>query len=247
MQTEWWKSFFSGVVLDFWRAAMSEELTRLESDFIEKMLQLRPQAKVLDVPCGNGRHSLELASRGYRLTGVDFSHEFIDEARAKAAERQLKISWEHREMRELPWQEEFDGVFCFGNSFGYLDDDGNAKFLEAVAHALKPGARLILDASSIAETILPKFQERSKVQVGDIMFLEENRYDHVRGRMDTEYTFVREGKVEKKFGSHRIYTYHEVSLLLKETGFMNCEAYGSLQQELFKLGSERLFLVATKK
>ncbi len=246
MQTEWWKDFFSGLALDLWRKAVSEEQTRFEADFIEKMLQLSPQAKVLDVPCGNGRHSLKLASRGYRLTGVDIALEFLNEARAKAAERQLKILWEHREMRELPWQEEFDGAFCFGNSFGYLDDDGNAKFLEAVARALKPGARFVLDANSVAEIILPKFQERSRTQVRDILLLEGNRYDHVQGRYDTEYTFVREDKVEKKFGSHRIYTYREVLCLLKEAGFTDCEEYGSLHQEPFKLGSEQLFFVAKK-
>ena len=63
MQTNWWENFFHGVALDFWRAAVSDEQTRADADFIAKQLQLPANAKVLDVPCGNGRLSLELAGR----------------------------------------------------------------------------------------------------------------------------------------------------------------------------------------
>ena len=247
IQREWWKTFFSGVALDLWRGVVNEEQTHAEADFIEKALQLSPKAKVLDVPCGNGRHSLELAVRGYQATGVDIALGFIDEARVKAAQRQLKILLEHREMRDLPWQDEFDGAICFGNSFGYLDDDGNANFLKSVARALKPGARFIIDTGAIAETFFPTLQERRWYPVGDILFLVENRYDHVQGRVETQYTFVQNGKVEKKSGSQRIYTFSELCRLLEEAGFVSCEGYGSLSQEPFKLGSQRLLMRATKK
>ena len=247
MQIGWWEDFFSGVALDLWRQAMTEEGTRAEADFIQKLLGFPPEAKVLDVPCGEGRLSRELASRGYQMTGTDIALPFLEEAKLKAGDRHLKIVWEHRDMRNLPWQEEFDGAFCFGGSFGYFDDVGNANFLKSVARALKSGARFILDASRVAELILPKFREREWAKVGDILFLEENRYDHIQGRMDTEYTFVREGKVEKRFSSERVYTYREHCRLLEEAGFANCEGYASLHQDPFKLGSERLFLAATKK
>jgi SAM-dependent methyltransferase len=178
---------------------------------------------------------------------VDLASGFIEEARSKAAARQLTMAFKQGDMRDLPWQEEFDGAFCWGNSFGYLDDDGNAAFLKSVARALKPGGRFVLDGSSVAECILPRYEDRSWVQIGDILFLEENHYDHVQGRYDTEYTFVRDGQVEKKFGSHRIYTYREMWRLLEEAGFTNVEGHGSLNQEPFRLGSPGLLLVATKR
>jgi len=246
-QTDWWKDFFTGLTLDLWRAAVSKEQTHAESDFIEKMLRLQPQSTILDVPCGSGRLSLELASRGYRPTGVDISQGFIDEARAASQQLQRNAAWECREMRDLPWQEQFDGAFCFGNSFGYLDDDGNLAFLNAVARALKPGARFILDAAGNAENVLPRIEERTETQIGDILFIEENSYDYVRGRLDTEYTFVKDGRTEKRFGSHRLYTYREISNLLHGAGFVECQSYGSLNGEPFKLRSEQLFFVATKK
>ncbi len=159
MQTEWWERFFSGPWLDVQRQIRTEEETCNEADFIQKLLQLAPQAKVLDVPCGEGRLSLEMASRGYQVTGVDITLPLLDDARRKATERQLNIVWEHRDMRDLPCQEEFDGAFCFWGSFGYFDEQGNADFLKAVCRALKPGARFLVD-THIAETLLPIFQER---------------------------------------------------------------------------------------
>lgn len=243
---DWWREFFSGVAVDLWLQVPTEEQTRSEVAFIQKVLQLPPRARVLDVPCGGGRHSLELAARGCRVTGVDLSADFLKAARAHAAERQLPVAWEQREMSDLPWQSEFDGACCFGNSFGYLDDGGNARFLEAVARALKPKARFALDTGMAAESLFPAFQERRLFQVGDILFLTSGRYDHVRSRVDVEYTFVRDGKTETRSASTRVYGYRELSALLEVAGFGDVQAYGSLGQEPFRLGSQRLLLVATK-
>src|SRR5262245_23853120 len=116
----WWQSFFQGVSLDLWRRVMSPEQNRAEADFIEKTLGLKAGACVLDVPCGHGRLTLELAGRGHHLTGVDYAEEEIAAARAASEERGLTIDWQRRDMRELPWENTIDGVFCVGNSFGYL-------------------------------------------------------------------------------------------------------------------------------
>jgi SAM-dependent methyltransferase len=246
MSTNWWENFFQGIALDFWRAAVTEEQTRAEADFIQKQLQLDAGAKILDVPCGNGRIALELAARGLDLTGVDIASEFIAEAKAKSAERGLKIDWHNRDMRDLPWRAEFDGSFCFGNSFGYLDDEGNAEFLKAVARALKPEARFVLDAPAIAECLLPTFQDRRWFEIAGITFLSNSRYDHEQGRTFTEYTFIRDGKVDKRPASQRIYTYNELVRLLANAGFEIAAAFGSCNEEAFRLGSQRLLLVTRR-
>ena len=243
---EWWEDFFHGVALDLWRAAIPEDQTRLEADFIQSMLRAPEGGHILDVPCGYGRLSLELARRGFRMTGVDFSEEFIEEARAHAAKGDLNVSFELRDMRDLPWREEFDGAFCFGNSFGYLTDEGNADYVRAVSSALKPGALFVIDTHNITETTLPKFQEREWFQVGDITLLISNRYDHVQSRLDTDYLFVREGQVDRRPSSQRIYTYRELCRLLEDAGFSGFEGYGLLDQEPFNLEADRLLLVAEK-
>jgi SAM-dependent methyltransferase len=246
MPENWWENFFHGVALDFWRAAIPAELTRAEADFLTKQLQLPNSAKVLDVPCGNGRLSIELAQRGFALTGVDIAKEFIDEAKSSSLQAGVNIDWRNQDMRALPWAGEFDGAFCFGNSFGYLDDDANANFLKAVSVTLKPGARFILDAPAIAECILPTFQPSRSIEIAGIKVDIEHRYDHEQGRMFNDFTFTRDGVVDRRPSSQRAYTYREVTELLHDSGFESVAAYGSLTGEPFNLGAHRLLLVSQK-
>src|SRR6516165_8449600 len=119
---EWWRTFFSGTSVEMWLQAIPEEQTKQEVDFIERKLKVSPPARLLDVPCGGGRHALALAARGYAITGVDISPDFLNAARTGAAKRLVQVAWEQRDMRDLPWVEEFDGASCFGNSFGYQDE-----------------------------------------------------------------------------------------------------------------------------
>ena len=247
MTEHWWENFFHGVALDFWRAAISDEQTRAEADFIVKQLQLANSARVLDVPCGNGRLSIALAKRGFELTGVDLAREFMDEAKSSSIRDGLNVDWHTRDMRDLPWSGEFDGAFCFGNSFGYLDDEANADFLKAISQTLKPGRRFILDAPAVAECILPTFQSSRSIELAGIKCDIEHRYDHEQGRMFTDFTFTRDGIEDKRPSSQRVYTYHELTALLRDTGLEPVAAYASLIEEPFKLGAQRLLLVAEKR
>ena len=241
---DWWRNFFSGLAVEMWLRVPTDEQTRREVDFIESALQLPSQARVLDVPCGGGRHSLELAARGHRVTGVDISADFLATARQQSAERQLAVTWEQREMTDLPWPGTFDGAFCFGNSFGYLDDEGNAAFLAALARALKPWARFVMDTGITWESLYKTFQERREMPLGDMLFQSTGRYDPVRARVDTEYTFSRGEASETKSASVRVYGYRELCGLMTAAGFGELEGYGSLDREPFRLGSPQLLLVA---
>jgi SAM-dependent methyltransferase len=243
---EWWRTFFSGAMADGWLAAVPEEQTRQEADFVQQVLGVAPPARLLDVPCGGGRHSLALAARGYDMTGVDISERFLAAARAKPAPTAGRVSWEQRDMRDLPWPAAFDGAFCLGNSFAYYDDQGNADFLKAVARALKPGARFVLDTGYLVEGLLPVLQERAWYQWGDMITLTDRRYDPATGRLHVEYTSIRDAKIEKWPMSARLYTYREVRRLAKEAGFTDLQGYGSLAREPFKYGSRQLLLVGTR-
>jgi SAM-dependent methyltransferase len=233
-------------MVESWLQMIGEEQTKGEVEFIKKELGVSPPAKVLDVPCGGGRHSLALAAAGYQLTGVDISADFLKAARSSAADRKTSVTWEHRDMRDLPWRQQFDGAFCFGNSFGYYDDRGNADFLKAVAGALKPGARFVLDTGALTEGILFSFQERNWFQIGDIKFLRSARYDPPSSRIETEYTIIRDGHMETKSALHRVFTYRELFALVGEAGFTELQGNGGLNREPFTLGSKRLLLVAKK-
>jgi len=71
MQSNWQETFFRGVALDAWRRVINPDMTRVEVDFLERALGVETGARLLDIPCGNGRHAIELAGRGYNLTGLD--------------------------------------------------------------------------------------------------------------------------------------------------------------------------------
>jgi len=247
MADPWWRNFFHGAAVDLWIAACTPERDRAEVDFIEQALRLKPGAQVLDVPCGHGRHSLELASRGYDITGVDLSTEFLAAARKGSAERGLQVRWEQRDMRDLPWPGRFDAAICCGNSFGYLEHAENVEFLQAVGRAMKPGARFLIDTGVIAESILPAFQPRRWYQVGDIHFLIENRYDAPASRLDTDYTFIRDGQVDKRTGTQQVYTLRELCALLADAGFDDHEAFSGTDRTAFVLGSPRLLLICRRR
>ncbi len=242
----WWRTFFEGPSVDFWLRTSTGLPTKEEAAFVADALGLAPGARVLDVPCGGGRHALEMAARGFKVTGVDISPEFLAAARSQEAERRLGIDWEERDMRDLPWPAAFDGAYCLGNSFGYLDGDDNAAFLRAVASALRPGARFVLESGYVAECLFPIFQERSWYPDGDGYCLSARRYDPAEGRLHVAFTFLRDGRTQTRTMSARVHTAREVVALLADAGFAAIETYSSFARDPFRLGSPRLLAVATR-
>jgi SAM-dependent methyltransferase len=244
---EWWKDFFSGLIVDFWRAVMPPEATVAEADFFARHLALAPGAPVLDVACGDGRLALELARRGFRVTGVDISEDFLAAGRRSAQEQGLSVAWRRSDMRDLPWSEAFDGAFCGGSSFGVLGDTGDRDFVRAVARTLKPGARFAIDAVKAAEVLAAHFRESHAMDVGGIRFEAENVYDPAAGWMESRYTLTSGDRKEVRLARHRIYTYREVEAMLEETGFGEIQGIGSLAGEPFTPGSSRLIFVAVRR
>jgi Methylase involved in ubiquinone/menaquinone biosynthesis len=243
MQMNSYETFFHGVALDMWRNAVTPELTRADADFLASELALHPGAKVLDVPCGNGRHAIELARRGYSLTGVDFAAEFIEEARLAAP----AVDWRLSDMRRLPDRPEFDAAYCFGNSFAYMDRAGNREFLAALSGALKPGARFALETGIVAESILPALQRTRWLRVGDIHMLSANTYEPSQSRLDIEYTFIRNGKEDTRRISQHVYTVAELIALLAGVGLDTLHLYGGVDRQVYQLASPRLILIAAKR
>ena len=259
--TNWYEDFFYGVTLDLWRQAIPPEQTTAEANFLVKALECSPGAHVLDVPCGNGRLSFALAKQGFQLTGIDLSEEFIEEARA-AIEKftaSLKSTSGNAgggkvetpaprfilgDKRAIEGTAIYDGAYCFGNSFGFLDYQDMEKFLSGVARALKPRARFVLETGMAAESILPDFEEQTCHQIGDISVITRERYNATESCIDSEYILERAGKTESRFAKHWIYTAAEIQRMLQRAGFQILDLYGSLKFEPYKLGCQELFIAA---
>ena len=240
---DWFESFFSGLAVEFWRAVVPEAATREDVDFLWKHLELAAGARVLDVPCGAGRLSLPLSAKGCAVTGVDISTEFLSAARESARTAAHAVDWRESDMRDLPWSGQFDAAFCFGNSFGYLDDAGNEAFLGSVARALRPGGRFAIDYGQAADSIFPKLGPRLEADMEGFHFEEDTRYDIRSGRIENRFTISRDGKSETKLASQRVYTVNEVIRLLDRAGFEVVDFFGSPADAPYELGSQRLLIV----
>jgi SAM-dependent methyltransferase len=180
------------------------------------------------------------------VTGVDISAEFIAEAQtlAKNTSKKPGPQFVLGDMRRLEGDLVYNGAYCFGNSFGFLQYTDMEKFLSGVAHALKPGARFIINTGMAAESILPDFEEQSSHQVGDISMTVKERYVAAESCIDSEYIFERDGRRESHFAKHWIYTTAEIQRMLERAGFEVVNLYGSLKCEPYKLGTQELFVVA---
>ena len=242
LQQQWFETFFRGPAVDFWTRAMTPAFTLADVDFLEKTFDVKPGARLLDVPCGNGRHSIELARRGYRVTGIDLSDEFLAAARAE-----LDADWRKGDMRALQLEPStFDGAFCFGNSFGYLDHAVAAAFLSALAGALKPGAKLVIETGVTAESILPTLVQKRWHRFGDLIILSENRYDPWESCLHIDYTFVRGSVIETGPTASYVFTSAELRRMLEAAGFNTLSLQRSLTGEPYELGSPRLIIVAQR-
>lgn len=136
IENEWYETFFSGLNCEMWEKAISAEWTEREVDFLISVLNVQPGSSLLDIPCGYGRHTVELAKRGYNLTGFDISAEFLQTLRERVAAEQLSIQVIHGNILTTEIPASFDGAYCLGNSFGYVNYDGMNVFVEKVAIAL---------------------------------------------------------------------------------------------------------------
>jgi SAM-dependent methyltransferase len=247
LQPEWFETFFQGVAVEFWNRAMPPALTLMEVDFLEEALAPPPGASLLDIPCGSGRHSVELARRGYRMTGIDLSDDFLSFARAGAAEADVPMDLRPGDMRNPNLDAgAFDGAFCFGNSFPYLDRAGVIAFLAALSRAIRPGGRLVIDTGCAAESILPTLLPQRWHRFDDIIVMSNASYIASASRLDIDYTFIQEGKIETRPSSSYVFTVAELTRMLAEAEFEVLSLNGGFAGQRYELGSPRLAVTAQR-
>lgn len=123
--------------------------SRQQAEFIARTIPLTQEQEVLDLACGFGRHSIELADLGYRVTGFDQSPDFLAEARHAAAARSLNVHFEQMDMLRLNCPERFDVVLSLASSLAFYDEQTNLDILRRVAAALRTGGVFFFDQGNI--------------------------------------------------------------------------------------------------
>jgi SAM-dependent methyltransferase len=206
---------------------MLEERSDSEVGLIVRLLDLPDGAEILDAPCGHGRISARLAARGFRVTGLDRSAEFIELARSRATEAGLSVEYLEGDLRELPFEGRFDGVVNWFTSFGYFDDDTNRRVLAAFRRALRPGGVLLLEQAS-REFLLSNLPRHGGPAVimterGDDLMIDKVTFDLGAGRSHTDRIVVRDGRVSRTEFSLSQPTASQLAAWLREAGFGTVE------------------------
>jgi SAM-dependent methyltransferase len=224
-----------------------DERTPWQCDFLVETLGLQPGARLLDLCCERGRIAVELARRGFAVTGLDLSEYLLLIAQERAAQTGVSVEWVQRDMRDLPWTDEFDAVLNIWTAFGYLEtDEEDEKVLHAVARCLKPGGRLVLDLHNREWTAL-RFQPRNWAEHEGHFILDEQTWDEKQGRILLNRTIIAPDGTRRQTGfALRIYAPSELARMLTRAGLEWETAYGDYSGAPYTAISRGMLVVARK-
>jgi SAM-dependent methyltransferase len=241
---EWWRTWFGASYLALYDDYLQER-TPGEVDQLEALLHMEPPMRILDLPCGHGRHAIELARRGYDVTGIDLASSMLEVARKGALAAGVSVRFLQGDMREPIGEPAFDLVVNLFTSLGYFSDpEDDRKVAESAAAALRPTGRFLVEVIN-GERVMTNFQEREWFPVGDATVLERRSLDRATRRMTVERTVHRRGSDEVNHHVVRLYGATELASLLKTAGFVRVDLFGDWDGSPATPESLRVLAVAT--
>ncbi len=246
-QKPWWEEIFSD---DYIRTMERVEprVVRKECDFIEDRLGLEKGAVMLDLACGAGMHAVELASRGYNVVGYDLSLTMLALAQDEAQERGQKINFLQGDMREMAFEEAFDGMYSWSTSFGYFDDEKNLNVLSRIHRGLRKGGIFLLDVIN-RDYVCPRQPSLVWFEGDGCVCMDEMYVDFFSSRLRVKRTVMFEdGRSRECDYSIRLYGLHELGRMLHDTGFKVVEVTGHPAHPGVFFGSEspRIIVLAER-
>ncbi|MGB2762273.1 MAG: class I SAM-dependent methyltransferase [Minisyncoccales bacterium] len=242
--------FFNKDYLQQYQEILSSQKTKKEVDFIKKVLKLKPGMKILDLCCGYGRHSIELATRGYQIVGQDINPFFLKEAEKSAKKIGVKIQWVESDMRKIPFEKEFDVVLNLFTSFGYFEkNEDHQKVISEVCKVLKTKGIFFLDVMN-REHFISYFKSREEEErnFSDASVLViKRKFNFVNSRLEEKRTYIKKkgGKKETQF-SIRIFTLTELISMCQKAGLTFKESYGNYQEDPVNFETKRCIVISQK-
>lgn len=241
-ETDWWKTLFGQTYLDTYLSDFTPERTSQEVDFVVKATRLKPEDRILDLACGHGRHSIELARRGFNhVVGVDYSEPFIAKAKDDAQKAGLDVEFQTGDMKNLPFEDQFDVVLHLFTAFGYFENEGNKQTLHEISEALKPGGRYLIDVIS-GEAVRRRFQEQGereensnllkiprRAEMGGKMVDEIEWFDPEKQLIHTHREWEESGQKKEYDYYLRVYTIPQYKKMLSKAGLEFKELWGDFK------------------
>ncbi len=225
LHSDWWRRIFNAYYLKTDADVVEDQaITTEEIDSIVGILQPDKKARILDLCCGQGRHTLELFRRGYvNVEGLDRSHSMINRARNIARKEGLNLRFREGDARRLPYpSNNFDFVLVLGNSFGYFETvQDDLRVLREILRILRPFGKILMDNAD-GEYLRSNFQPRSWEWIDDHYFVcRERSLSSDNDRIITReiISHVDKGIRVDQFYAERLYTRESLTALLTSVGF----------------------------
>ncbi len=198
---------------------LTEERTQREVDFLTTALGLPAAARLLDVGCGFGRHSVTLARLGYRVTGIDPSRAMIDAAQRRADVGGVTIDFHRTRGQDFTAADPYDGALCLFNTLGQTTPPGGDQILlNNLFRLLKPAGMLVIELAR-REAIVQKLQLRERFEQRNGHTEVNRRYDAHSRSLTEKFRVVSFGQERVYVLQRRLYSVEEVKTLVLRAGF----------------------------
>jgi 2-polyprenyl-3-methyl-5-hydroxy-6-metoxy-1,4-benzoquinol methylase len=225
---------------------LTAERTNKEIDFVEAALSLKAGTRILDVGCGFGRHSIELARRGYRVVGMDAAAAMIKAARERAMETAVSIDFQVAKAEQFTTSTLFDAAICLFTSLGQITDSGeNSALVYRVCEALKPGGMFLVEVPQ-RDPAVAQLKAAEQFGNGANYTAVTRAYNSTTQTVFETFTQV-SGVQKQVFTLHyRLFDRQAVTALLQEAGFVIHAAYGSYAGDPLTTVNDTMLIVAKK-
>jgi D-alanine-D-alanine ligase len=227
--TDWWRRIFTSLYIKTDADVIADtSITANEVDTLLEILQPAPDTTILDLCCGQGRHTLELHRRGYtQIEGLDRSRYLIQKAKKQARSESLSARFREGDARKTPYKDDsFDVVMILGNSFGYFESvQDDLLVLQDVFRILKPQGTLLLDLAD-GEYLKNHYEPRSWEWADKKLFVCRERELSSDGQRLITREIINhtdKGVVADQFYAERLYTRDSITRLLQDAGFSRIE------------------------
>ena len=225
------------------------ERTIKEVEGINTLINIKSPLKILDAPCGYGRHAIALAAEGHEVTGLDLNKALLQIAESECSSLGVNVTFERTNMIDINFSTDFDLVLNMFYSFGFFEtDEENLLLLKKFHDALKPNGKLLMHTDVNIPRIIAgdyKLHEERNLSNGGTLTIDE-MFNEQSKRIEGTWTIVDKNKSLTKPYSVRVYETSEFIDMCSLVGFETCKVFGDWEGRKYNKSSEEIIFVASK-
>ena len=245
MAKDWWKSYFDEHYFTAYKLAGDFDNTKIEVSFLVKNIPIKKNFRILDLCCGQGRHTLELAKRGYYVSGLDYSAYLLKIAIREASKNNLKIIFKRADARKLSFAKKFGVILNLFTAFGYGSKEDDGRIIKNVSKSLKKGGFFLIDLMNPL-WLWRNYKPHAKEKVGPYKIVHNRNFDFLNNVNYHKMQMAYNGSKKTIKAHNRFYTLAEIKDLFQSEGLKVVKFWGSFKGEAYGLDSRRMIVLAKK-